>query len=101
MCITSGGRVFGFICSGPPSATTMLGATESAEAIVDPVRQANRERFELELEFVQSLANPFYLQTLAQQNVLSKPTFIRYLKYLMYWKEPEYARFVVSVPHPI
>lgn len=61
--------------------------TESTEeVIIDPIRQANQERFELELEFVQSLANPFYLQTLAQQNVLSKPTFVRYLKYLMYWK---------------
>ena len=68
-----------------------------ATTLADQARQANRERFELELEFVQALANPFYLQTLAQQNVLSKPSFINYLKYLMYWKEKEYARFVVFV----
>jgi len=71
-----------------------------AEKLNDPVRQANREKFELELEFVQSLANPFYLQSLAQQNVLADPAFIRYLEYLLYWKEREYARFIVY-PHAL
>lgn len=60
-------------------------------------RQANRHRFELELEFVQSLANPHYLQSLAQQNVLSQPSFVLYLEYLLYWAEPEYARFIMCV----
>jgi hypothetical protein len=30
----------------------------------DATRASNRARFELELEFVQSLANPFYLHSL-------------------------------------
>lgn len=60
----------------------------------DP-RAANRRRFELELEFVQSLANPFYLQSLAQQGILNQPTFVNYLKYLLYWKEKDYARFLL------
>lgn len=58
-------------------------------------KAANKERFELELEFVQALANPFYLQSLAQQNILSQPTFINYLEYLLYWKEKDYARFIL------
>lgn len=65
----------------------------------DP-RAANRARFELELEFVQALANPFYLHSLAQQNILSQPAFVNFLKYLLYWKEKDYARFIQYVPWP-
>ena len=61
----------------------------------DP-RTINRARFELELEFVQSLANPFYLHSLAQQNILEQPAFINFLKYLLYFKEKDYARFIQS-----
>lgn len=60
-------------------------------------RASNRARFELELEFVQSLANPFYLHSLAQQNILSQPAFVNFLEYLLYWKEKEYARFIQCV----
>jgi mediator of RNA polymerase II transcription subunit 31 len=59
----------------------------------DP-RTINRARFELELEFIQSLANPFYLHSLAQQNILERPAFINFLKYLLYFKEKDYARFI-------
>ena len=59
-------------------------------------KEANRARFELELEFVQALANPFYLHSLAQQNILEQPPFINYLKYLLYFKEKDYARFIQS-----
>jgi mediator of RNA polymerase II transcription subunit 31 len=62
----------------------------------DP-RAANHEKFELELEFVQSLANPYYLHSLAQQNILDQPAFINYLEYLLYWKEKDYARFIQFV----
>ena len=62
----------------------------------DP-RAANRARFEIELEFVQALANPFYLHSLAQQNVLSQPAFVNFLEYLQYWKEKDYARFLQCV----
>lgn len=60
----------------------------------DP-RTANRARFELELEFVQALANPFYLHTLSQQGILAQPAFVNYLEYLTYWKEKDYARFIL------
>lgn len=61
------------------------------------LKAANRARFELELEFVQSLANPFYLHSLAQQNLLDQPAFINFLEYLLYWKEKDYARFIQCV----
>ncbi|KAH8119660.1 SOH1 family protein [Phellopilus nigrolimitatus] len=64
------------------------------------VRAANRARFELELEFVQALANPFYLHSLAQQNILSQPAFVNFLEYLLYWKGKDYARFI-HYPHAL
>lgn len=74
---------------------------DSSEQVVPPTpssdpKAVNRFRFELELEFIQSLANPFYLHSLAQQNILEQPAFINFLKYLLYFKEKDYARFLQS-----
>jgi len=63
-------------------------------------KAANRARFELELEFVQALANPFYLHSLAQQNILEQPAFVNFLEYLLYFKEKDYARFI-HYPHAL
>ena len=59
-------------------------------------RAANLSRFELELEFVQALANPHYLESLAVQGVLMQPAFVNYLNYLTYWldKDKGYNQFV-------
>lgn len=70
---------------------------DSVKSGTDEQRVKNRHRFELELEFVQALANPFYLHSLAQQGILYQPAFINYLKYLLYWKEKDYARFILWV----
>ncbi|CAB3408607.1 unnamed protein product [Caenorhabditis bovis] len=51
-----------------------------------------KRRFEIECEFVQSLANPNYLNFLAQRGYFKEDYFVNYLQYLMYWKKPEYAR---------
>ena len=51
-------------------------------------------RFQTELEFVQCLGNPNYLNFLAQRNYFKDPTFINYLNYLLYWKEPQYVKFI-------
>jgi mediator of RNA polymerase II transcription subunit 31 len=78
----------------------------------DPERQANLVRFQSELEvrpgchrcfasqiltpqFVQCLANPQYLHELSVQKYFEQPAFIEYLKYLEYWRKPEYVRFIM------
>ena len=70
---------------------------ETSQVSIDEPKASNRIRFELELEFVQALANPYYLHSLAQQGILNQPAFVNYLQYLLYWKEKEYARFVQYV----
>lgn len=52
-------------------------------------------RWEVELEFVQSLANIQYVNYLAQNDYFSDPAFIAYLEYLNYWKESQYAKYLV------
>lgn len=54
-----------------------------------------RKRFQIELEFVQSLANPNYLNFLAQRGYFKNQTFLNYLKYLMYWTKPEYVKYII------
>ncbi|KAL4223619.1 Mediator of RNA polymerase II transcription subunit 31 [Mactra antiquata] len=51
-------------------------------------------RFQTELEFVQCLANPNYLNFLAQRGYFKETNFTNYLKYLLYWKEPKYAKYL-------
>ncbi|BGP49468.1 suppressor of hpr1 [Rhodotorula kratochvilovae] len=45
-------------------------------------------------QFVQCLANPFYLQSLAQQGLFDSEPFLNYLSYLTYFRRPAYARFL-------
>lgn len=47
------------------------------------------------LQFVQCLANPLYLHELHVQKYLDDPAFLEYLKYLDYWRKPEYVRFIM------
>ena len=69
----------------------MSGAAPSEKSLVD-------NRFELELEFIQSLASPAYLHHLATQGYFQDPAFIAFLRYLKYWKQPEYAKYI-KFPH--
>ncbi|KAM0754500.1 SOH1-domain-containing protein [Meredithblackwellia eburnea MCA 4105] len=46
------------------------------------------------MQFVQCLANPFYLQSLAQQGLFNDEAFLNYLKYLEYWHKPQFTRFI-------
>lgn len=55
-------------------------------------------RFELELEFVQSLASPAYLHYLATSGILHQTSFLDFLRYLRYWKQPQFAKYL-SYPH--
>jgi len=64
------------------------------QSIVMETEDQNKLRFQVELEFVQCLANPNYLNFLAQRGVFKEQTFINYIKYLLYWKQPEYAKYL-------
>ena len=65
-------------------------------------------RFELELEFVQSLASPAYLHFLATSKteegdrlLFQDPQFLSYLKYLYsVWSQPSFSRYL-SYPHAL
>ncbi|KKA27951.1 hypothetical protein TD95_001196 [Thielaviopsis punctulata] len=65
----------------------------------DPARPIiiNRRRFGV--QFVQSLANPLYLNHLASEKYLQKPEFVAYLDYLQYWSKPPYLKYL-TYPGP-
>ncbi|KAI2462990.1 SOH1-domain-containing protein [Annulohypoxylon bovei var. microspora] len=65
----------------------------------DEPKYGGFSRFEIELEFVQALANPYYLNHLASQKVLNEPAFIAYLSYLRYWTRPPYVKYL-NYPGP-
>ncbi|KAE8448774.1 suppressor of hpr1 [Mollisiaceae sp. DMI_Dod_QoI] len=52
-------------------------------------------RFEIELEFVQSLASPLYLNHLAAMKYFENPAFVAYLSYLQYWSHPPYSKYLM------
>ncbi|XP_033238318.1 mediator of RNA polymerase II transcription subunit 31 isoform X2 [Drosophila pseudoobscura] len=64
------------------------------KATVESEEQQKR-RWQIELEFVQCLSNPNYLNFLAQRGYFKDQSFINYLKYLQYWKEPDYAKYLM------
>ena len=51
-----------------------------------------------QLEFVQSLASPAYLHYLATSGILYQSSFLDFLRYLRYWKQPQYAKYIMY-PH--
>lgn len=51
------------------------------------------------VQFVQSLANPYYLNHLASQKLLAQPAFAAYLAYLQYWNRPPYVKYL-TYPGP-
>ncbi len=59
-----------------------------------------KQRFVVELEFVELLSNVRYLQHLAQSGLLEDDRLIRYLEYLQYWRRPEYVRYIQH-PHAL
>jgi mediator of RNA polymerase II transcription subunit 31 len=92
----------------PNSATDLEGKGNSQSQDQDSLPHAKvledlpKNRFELELEFVQMLASPAYVHYLAtnpssdDHNWLDDPEFIEYLRYLLKtWSRPEYNRFLV------
>lgn len=58
------------------------------------LRQDNQNAFSRDLEFLSSLANPYYLNHLALSGVLSSPAFLRYLKHLDYFRHPKFVKYL-------
>jgi mediator of RNA polymerase II transcription subunit 31 len=75
-----------------------LQVPEASTSSIGMNGEEERQRFLLELEFVQQLANPQYLHFLALNRYFQDKSFVNYLKYLQYWKKQEYAKFLVY-PH--
>ncbi|RVX01776.1 Mediator of RNA polymerase II transcription subunit 31 [Vitis vinifera] len=86
----------GFMDSGKESDSAADTPTSPKNVYKDP--DDGRQRFLLELEFVQCLANPTYIHYLAQNRYFEDEAFIGYLKYLQYWQQPEYIKFIMY-PH--
>lgn len=61
----------------------------------DLLKDLPTNRFELELEFLQCLSSPAYLHHLATTGSLNDPQFLDFLRYLQYWKKPEYVRYII------
>jgi mediator of RNA polymerase II transcription subunit 31 len=60
----------------------------------DTKAQEEIYRFIQDLEFVQCLSNPLYLEFLAQNNYFNDQRFINYLEYLQYFKNIEYMKYI-------
>mmetsp|Transcript_16021 Transcript_16021/g.33880 ORF Transcript_16021/g.33880 Transcript_16021/m.33880 type:complete len:217 (+) Transcript_16021:147-797(+) len=85
---------------GTTDAINVASTSSSSSSVVPstPSIALPPNRFELELEFVQSLASPAYLHYLATSGTLYQQTFLDFLRYLRYWKEPQYAKYLLY-PH--
>ncbi|KAK3693661.1 SOH1-domain-containing protein [Podospora appendiculata] len=88
------------MASGPMSVdgSTTEPPVPSASGADEP-KYGGFTRFEMELEFVQSLANPQYLNHLASRKLLTNPAFVAYLDYLQYWSRPPYLKYL-TYPGP-
>jgi mediator of RNA polymerase II transcription subunit 31 len=76
------------------TASTTTSASSSSSSSSSSSLPPDRDRFELELEFVQCLASPAYLHYLATSGILYQSTFLDFLRYLRYWKLPQYAKYL-------
>lgn len=79
----------------PPSAPAGNNNTSNKQQQNQEPKYGGFTRFEIELEFVQSLANPYYLNHLAAQKLLQQPAFVEYLRYLQYWGKPPYLKYLI------
>jgi mediator of RNA polymerase II transcription subunit 31 len=81
------------IRSSPSHPSQLQQVPTGAQALAETDEQ-QKLRFQVEMEFVQCLANPNYLHFLAQRGFLKDPSFVNYLKYLQYWQEPQYVKYL-------
>jgi len=77
-------------------AQTCVGDMATASSSEDCLEGLTDERrLVVELEFVQNLCNAKYLLYLAQNRYLVDERFMKFLRYLRYWKRPEYSRLLI------
>ena len=75
-------------------------ARQQLDADADPLALAPAEISDAcgspigEVQFVQCLANPNYLNYLAQGQFFASPEFLAYLEYLEYFRQPEYTKLL-------
>ena len=79
--------------AAPDLATAPPASADGAAADPEAGERA-ATRFRVELEFVQCLASPLYLEYLAQRDFFEDAKFLRYLEYLRYFERPAYAAFL-------
>lgn len=77
----------------PPAAEAAAPGDVKTSAMID-AESNDQVRFEAELEFVQCLANPHYLQFLAKGGYFDDSRFRAYLVYLQYFRQPQYVKYV-------
>ena len=75
----------------------------SSKLVKEKIKRCAKDstlRFSLELEFVELLSNPWYLQHLAQNRYFEDDAFLKYIDYLQYWRKPEYVTYIRH-PHSL
>ena len=81
-------------CNNNATASSTKTSSSAISSSSSSSLPSDRDRFELELEFVQCLASPAYLHYLATSGILYQSTFLDFLRYLRYWKLPQYAKYL-------
>ena len=61
---------------------------------MEPAVPSPTERFDRELAFVLSLANPECVAELVQRRLLQDRRFLNFLSYLEYWTRPPYSLYI-------
>jgi len=85
--------------ASPPQDVEMTEAQLTPPIPTEEPKYGGFTRFEIELEFVQALASPMYLNHLASQKYFENPAFVAYLKYLQYFSQPTYLKYL-TYPGP-
>ncbi|KAH6667534.1 SOH1-domain-containing protein [Halenospora varia] len=87
------------MASGPPEDVSMTDRQSPPPVPSEEPKLGGFTRFEVELEFVQSLASPMYLNHLASLKFFENPAFVAYLAYLQYWAQQPYTKYL-TYPGP-
>lgn len=84
-----------YMMSHPPNLTE-VDRHRLQHLLIQSTQTNNSIRFTLELEFIELLSNPYYVQYLVQSqyNYMTDQRFVTYLQYLLYWTTPQYIHYI-------